>query len=57
MIVKPASAIGGPPVVGKSRVYAVFEDGARRSMWFEYEAADCHVEVVAADVGHIPPKM
>ena len=30
--------------------------GARRSIWLEYDADDCHVEVVAEDVGHIPPK-
>ena len=30
--------------------------GASRSIWFEYDADDCHVEVVAAKVGHIPPK-
>ena len=23
----------------------------------EYDAEDCHVEVVAADVGHMPPKI
>ena len=33
------------------------EDGESLSMWFEYEAADCQVEAVAADVGHMPPKM
>lgn len=30
--------------------------GARRSIWLEYAADDCQVEVVAEDVGHIPPK-
>jgi hypothetical protein len=31
--------------------------GARRSIWFEYDADDCHVEVVAEEVGHMPPKI
>jgi hypothetical protein len=31
--------------------------GARRSIWLEYDADDCHVEVFVADeVGHMPPK-
>jgi hypothetical protein len=30
--------------------------GARRSIWFEYDADDCQVEVVAEDNGHMPPK-
>ena len=63
VIVKPASAIGAPLFDVMSRVYSVreVEDveedmlGARRSIWLEYDAEDCHVEVVAADVGHIPP--
>lgn len=54
---KPASAIGGPLLSARSRVYAVLEDGESLSIWFEYEAADCQVEVVATEVGHIPPKM
>jgi hypothetical protein len=63
--VKPASAIGGPLLEVISTVYVVrgVEDvdeemiGARRSIWFEYDADDCQVEVVAADDGHIPPKI
>lgn len=31
-------------------------DGARRSIWLEYVADDCHVEAVAEEDGHIPPK-
>lgn len=61
---KPASSIGAPLLEVISRVYIAreVEDveeemlGARRSIWFEYDADDCHVEVVAADVGHMPPK-
>jgi len=30
--------------------------GARRSIGLEYDAADCHVETLAEDDGHIPPK-
>ncbi len=30
--------------------------GARRSISLEYDAADCHVEALASDDGHIPPK-
>jgi hypothetical protein len=30
--------------------------GVRRSIWLEYDADDCHVEVVADEVGHMPPK-
>jgi hypothetical protein len=64
VIVKPASAIGGLLLEVISSVYVVreVEDveeemvGARRSIWFEYDAADCHVEIVAVDNGHMPPK-
>lgn len=54
MIVKPASAIGGPRLEVKSIVY---EDaaGESRSMLFEYRASDCQVAVVALSFGHIPP--
>ena len=31
--------------------------GTRRSIWLEYDADDCHVEVVAEEDGHMPPKM
>ena len=54
---KPASAIGPPLVEVRSKVNAVLEEGEILSIWFEYEAADCQVEVLATDVGHIPPKM
>jgi len=65
VIVKPASAIGAPLSEVMSSVYDVreVEDvdedmlGSRRSIWLEYDAEDCHVEVVAEDVGHIPPKI
>ncbi len=30
--------------------------GARRSIWLEYDADDCHVDVVADEDGHMPPK-
>lgn len=57
---KPASAIGGPLLVVRSSVYAICDPedvGARRSILFEYEAEDCHVEAVAIELGHMPPKM
>jgi hypothetical protein len=57
VIVKPASAIGGPLLSAESRVYPLSEVGESLSILFEYEAADCQVEVVAAEVGHMPPKM
>ena len=57
VIVKPASAIGPPLLSVRSRVYVVLEEGESLSIWFEYKAADCQVKVVAADVGHMPPKM
>jgi hypothetical protein len=56
VIVKPASAIGEPLLSMRSNVYVVLADGENLSIWFEYEAADCQVEFVAADVGHMPPK-
>lgn len=57
MMVKPASAMGGPLLVGRLLVYWLLEEGAMRRIRFEYVAADCHVEVVELEVGHIPPKL
>lgn len=57
VIVKPASAIAPPLLSARSRVYAASEAWESLSIWFEYEAADCQVEVVAAEVGHMPPKI
>lgn len=56
-MVNPASAIGGPLLVGKPNAYSSDVVGARRSIVFEYVASDCHVvtEFVSFP-GHIPPK-
>lgn len=55
-MVNPASAIGGPLLVGRPIVYSFSDEGAIRRILFEYVAADCQVDNVESDSGHIPPK-